>query len=90
MFSKMEEVVDPRGWLEWNGDFALDTLYYAEYLNRGPGSNTSARVTWPGYRVLTNTTEANQFTVENFIQGNEWLNDSGIPFYPNLTSVAVI
>ncbi|KAK6120179.1 hypothetical protein DH2020_046085 [Rehmannia glutinosa] len=86
MFSKMEEVVNPQGWLEWNGDFALDTLYYGEYRNRGPGSNTSARVTWPGYRVINSSTEASQFAVESFIQGNQWLPATGVPFYPNLTA----
>ncbi|KAG8389513.1 hypothetical protein BUALT_Bualt02G0237200 [Buddleja alternifolia] len=86
MYSKLEEVVDPAGWLEWDGDFALDTLYYGEYMNRGPGSNTSARVTWPGYRVINSSTEAGQFTVANFIQGNQWLPPTGIPFFPNLTA----
>ncbi|KAL0371474.1 UNVERIFIED_CONTAM: putative pectinesterase/pectinesterase inhibitor 40 [Sesamum angustifolium] len=90
MFSKMESVVDPRGWLEWNGTFALDTLYYGEYMNRGPGSNTSARVTWPGYRVINSSTEASQFTVANFIQGNQWLPATTIPFYPNLTATSAI
>ncbi|KAK7822559.1 putative pectinesterase/pectinesterase inhibitor 41 [Quercus suber] len=57
----------------WNDtDFALDTLYYGEYDNTGPGSDTSSRVTWPGYHVM-NEDEANQFTVCNFIQGDEWL-----------------
>ncbi|XP_047174739.1 pectinesterase-like [Vigna umbellata] len=83
--SLMEDLIDPAGWLEWNGTFALDTLYYGEYNNRGPGANTSGRVTWPGYRVITNSTEASQFTVANFIQGNEWLNSYGIPFFSGLT-----
>ncbi|CAA0828226.1 Probable pectinesterase/pectinesterase inhibitor 40 [Striga hermonthica] len=82
----MEEVVHPRGWLEWDGDFALDTLYYGEYRNRGPGANTSARVTWPGYRVINSSQEAGQFTVDNFIQGSEWLPATSVPFYPNLTA----
>ncbi|KOM39442.1 hypothetical protein LR48_Vigan03g282400 [Vigna angularis] len=83
--SLMEDLIDPAGWLEWDGTFALDTLYYGEYNNRGPGANTSGRVTWPGYRVITNSTEASQFTVANFIQGNEWLNSYGIPFFSGLT-----
>lgn len=85
LLSNMESLIDPAGWLPWSGDFALSTLYYGEYRNRGPGSNTSARVNWPGYRVITNTTEASQFTVGNFIQGNSWLPATGVPFYPNLT-----
>ncbi|KAK4492598.1 hypothetical protein RD792_003416 [Penstemon davidsonii] len=88
MFSKMESVVEPRGWLEWNATFALDTLYYGEYSNRGPGSNTSLRVTWPGYRVIRNLTDASQFTVENFIQGSQWLPETGVPFFSNLTAAS--
>ncbi|KGN45518.2 pectinesterase isoform X2 [Cucumis sativus] len=79
------QLIEPVGWLEWNGTFALDTLYYGEYLNRGPGSNTTMRVTWPGYRVITNATEASQFTVERFIQGSSWLNSTEIPFFSGLT-----
>ncbi|XP_030548801.1 pectinesterase-like [Rhodamnia argentea] len=85
MLSYIGDLVDPAGWLEWNGTFALSTLYYGEYKNQGPGSNTSARVTWPGYRVITNATEASQFTVESFIQGNDWLNGTGIPYYSGLS-----
>ncbi|KAJ9187807.1 hypothetical protein P3X46_003224 [Hevea brasiliensis] len=83
--SYIDDVVDPAGWLEWNESFALSTLYYGEYMNRGPGSNTSARVTWPGYRVINSSAEASQFTVEAFIQGNEWLNYTGIPFLSGLS-----
>ncbi|XP_028781914.1 pectinesterase [Neltuma alba] len=82
----MEDLIDPAGWLEWNGSFALDTLYYGEYRNRGPGSNTTGRVNWKGYRVINSSTEASQFTVAQFIQGPEWLNSTGIPFFPGLAS----
>ncbi|KAJ6955962.1 pectinesterase-like [Populus alba x Populus x berolinensis] len=82
--SYIDDLVDPAGWLEWNASFALSTLYYGEYMNRGPGSNTSARVTWPGYRIITNSTEASQFTVGAFIQGNTWLNSTDIPYFLNL------
>ncbi|XP_057718438.1 pectinesterase-like [Arachis stenosperma] len=85
MKSFIDDLVDPAGWLEWNGTFALDTLYYGEYQNRGPGSNTSARVKWPGYRVITNSTEASQFTVKQFILGDEWLNSTGVPFFTGLS-----
>ncbi|KAK4482162.1 hypothetical protein RD792_009303 [Penstemon davidsonii] len=86
MYSNMESVVHSSGWLEWDGDFALSTLYYGEYMNRGPGSNTSGRVTWPGYRVINSSIEASQFTVGNFIQGSQWLPATGVPFFPNLTA----
>uniref|UniRef100_A0A8R7TDC2 Pectinesterase n=2 Tax=Triticum urartu TaxID=4572 RepID=A0A8R7TDC2_TRIUA len=80
MQSKMESLVHPRGWLEWNGTFALDTLYYAEYMNRGPGANTSARVAWPGYRVITSDADAGNFTAQAFIQGDLWLNSTSFPY----------
>ncbi|KAL9996266.1 putative pectinesterase [Helianthus debilis subsp. tardiflorus] len=82
--SYIGDLIDPAGCLELSGDFALSTLYYGEYMNRGPGSKTSARVTWPGYRVITNDTEDSQFTVANFIQGGEWLNGTGVPYYLDL------
>ncbi|KAE8672229.1 Pectinesterase [Hibiscus syriacus] len=37
----MGSLVDPAGWRAWDGDFALNTSYYAEYKNSGPGSNIS-------------------------------------------------
>ncbi|KAF2314229.1 hypothetical protein GH714_024291 [Hevea brasiliensis] len=61
--------IDPAGWAEWNGDFALRTLYYGEYANRGPGAGTSRRVKWPGYHVITDPNEARKFTVAELIQG---------------------
>ncbi|XP_031497630.1 pectinesterase-like [Nymphaea colorata] len=84
MESYLEDLIAPAGWLEWNGTFGLDTLYYGEYMNRGPGAGTGNRVTWPGYRVIVNATEASQFTVQNFIQGTDWLPQSGFPFATGL------
>lgn len=76
----LDSLVDPAGWLEWDGNFALNTLYYGEYRNSGPGSSTSRRVKWRGYRVITNPTEANRFSVSNFIAGRSWLPATGVPF----------
>lgn len=81
----MEDVIEAAGWLEWNGTVGLDTLYYGEYMNRGPGSNTGARVRWPGYRVINSSSEATLFTAGHFIQGYDWLNSTPIPFFLNLS-----
>ncbi|KAK0591461.1 hypothetical protein LWI29_029787 [Acer saccharum] len=62
----------------WSEDFVLSTLYYAEYNNSGPGSNSSYRVTWPGYQVI-NATNATNFTVSNFLMGDAWLPKTGVP-----------
>jgi pectinesterase len=72
--------VHPRGWLEWDGDFALETLFYGEFDNEGPGAGTAGRVSWPGYRVITDRSVAVQFTVGGLIQGGYWLNGTGVPY----------
>lgn len=77
MQSYIDTVVDPAGWRAWDGDFALSTLYYAEYNNTGPGSNTTNRVTWAGYNVITNSSDAANFTVSNFLLGDNWLPQTG-------------
>ncbi|KAB5556194.1 hypothetical protein DKX38_007103 [Salix brachista] len=48
-------LIDPAGWSAWSRDFALSTLYYTEFNNTGPGSNTTSRVKWPGYHVINGT-----------------------------------
>ncbi|KAM0027971.1 putative pectinesterase [Helianthus debilis subsp. tardiflorus] len=86
MRSYIGDLIDPAGWLEWYGSFALSTLYYGEFMNRGPGSNTTRRVSWPGYKVIVNATEAAQFTVGSFLQGDQWLNATGVPYYLGLST----
>ncbi|XAR58411.1 Pectinesterase [Bertholletia excelsa] len=79
MQSFMDSFINPLGWSQWNGNFALDTLYYAEYNNTGPGSNTAGRVNWPGYHVI-NATDAGNFTVSTFLLGDDWLPLIGVPY----------
>lgn len=83
MQSFMDSLINPAGWSIWSGDFALSTLYYAEYSNTGPGSDTTNRVTWPGYHVI-NATDAANFTVANFLSGNTWIKGTGVPYTPGL------
>ncbi|XP_065853258.1 probable pectinesterase/pectinesterase inhibitor 20 [Euphorbia lathyris] len=83
MQSFIDGLIDPAGWSVWSGDFALSTLYYAEFDNRGAGSETSGRVTWPGFHVIT-ATDAVAFTVSNFTQGDFWLPATGVPYVGGL------
>lgn len=80
MKSFIDDLIHPAGWLEWEKGFALETLYYGEYMNEGPGANLTDRVEWAGFRDIKNVTEAAQFTVGPFINGDTWLNSTGIPF----------
>ncbi|KAK8957347.1 putative pectinesterase/pectinesterase inhibitor 34 [Platanthera zijinensis] len=85
MMSYIGAHVEPSGWLEWNQTFALDTLYYGEYMNNGPGAAVGKRVQWPGYRVITLPAEAGKFTVANFIFGSSWLPGTGVSFLAGLS-----
>lgn len=84
MKTYLDSLIDPAGWMEWSGNFALKTLYYGEYMNTGPGSSTSNRVNWAGYHVITSSSEASKFTVGNFIAGNSWLPATNVPFTSGL------
>ncbi|ONK75141.1 uncharacterized protein A4U43_C03F13790 [Asparagus officinalis] len=81
MQSNISEVIHPAGWHEWDGGFALDTLYYGEYGNSGPGAGTAQRVNWTGHRIIYNSTEAQQFAAVSLLTGSEWLGSTGFPYY---------
>lgn len=85
MESVIGDLIQPEGWYPWQGNFALDTLYYAEYGNTGPGAGTSGRVNWRGYHVIDKAT-AQKFAVEPFITPKQWLSFTGIRFTPGLLS----
>lgn len=86
MNTYMSSQVQPRGWLEWFGDFALSTLYYGEYRNYGPGASLSGRVNWPGYHVIRDAGVANFFSVRRFIDGTSWLPATGVKFSAGLSN----
>ncbi|KAK9067702.1 hypothetical protein SSX86_011813 [Deinandra increscens subsp. villosa] len=77
--SFMDSLIAPAGWSVWSGDFALNTSYYAEFNNSGPGSDTSRRVTWPGFHVI-DATDAVNFTVSAFISGDNFVPQTGVPY----------
>jgi len=84
MQTYLGDIIDPAGWLEWAGNFALDTLFYGEYMNNGPGAGLAKRVTWPGYKILNTAGQVYQFTVAQFISGTKWLPSTGIFFIGGL------
>ncbi|XP_052183622.1 pectinesterase-like [Diospyros lotus] len=80
MQSAIGDVINPAGWHEWNGNFALNTLEYREYSNSGAGAGTAQRVKWKGYKVITSESEALQYTPSRFIAGASWLSSTTFPF----------
>ncbi|GLJ32208.1 hypothetical protein SUGI_0648260 [Cryptomeria japonica] len=84
MQSTLGDHIGPAGWLEWDSNFALSTLYYGEYSNTGGGAGTSKRVNWPGFHVITSATEAAKFTVAQLISGTSWFPATGVAFTSGL------
>ncbi|XP_019241032.1 PREDICTED: probable pectinesterase/pectinesterase inhibitor 7 [Nicotiana attenuata] len=83
MQSFIDGFVHQLGWREWSGDFALNTSYYGEFNNSGPGSDSAGRVTWPGVHII-NATDAANFTVSGFLLGDDWLPRTGVPYFNTL------
>jgi pectinesterase len=77
--------LDPAGWLPWNASgFALDTLFYAEVDNTGPGAGTTKRVRWGGIRNVTYEEAQEEFTVDAFLQGQQFIPKYGVPLIRRL------
>ncbi|MBA0554164.1 hypothetical protein Golob_013288 [Gossypium lobatum] len=84
MESTLGDFIRREGWMPFATQNHEDTLYYAEYNNRGPGANLDARVNWKGYHKIDKAT-AMKFTVEAFLHSKEnWLPSTGIPFTAGL------
>ncbi|XP_027164771.1 pectinesterase-like [Coffea eugenioides] len=83
MQTSIDGFIAPEGWSPWMGNFGIDTCYYAEYNNRGPGADTSKRVQWKGIKKITPQI-AQSFTPGAYIQGNAWITASGVPYAPGM------
>ncbi|KAM1706038.1 hypothetical protein ACFXTH_028006 [Malus domestica] len=66
----MEALITPQGWMPWSGDFALTTLYFGEFGNSGAGCDLSQRWNWTS---KIPSQHVNTYSVQNFIQGDEWM-----------------
>lgn len=79
MHSYIDGFVELVGWREWNGNFALITLCKVyQYNNTRPGSNTTNRITWPGYQVINSTHDAANFTVTSLVLEDDWIWKTGL------------
>ena len=80
MQSFLDAFIDPIGWMDWDNRSALGTIDYVEFDNRGPGADTSRRVSWGGFGVPNNPLDVAQFIVQQFIDGASWLPSTGFPY----------
>uniref|UniRef100_A0A7N1A634 Pectinesterase n=1 Tax=Kalanchoe fedtschenkoi TaxID=63787 RepID=A0A7N1A634_KALFE len=81
MSTEIGGVVDPMGWAEWvPGRDPPETIFYAEDGNMGAGSSVGQRVRWRGYKSKMSGKEREAFSVKSFIQGDEWLPETGVTY----------
>uniref|UniRef100_A0A803KNY0 pectinesterase n=1 Tax=Chenopodium quinoa TaxID=63459 RepID=A0A803KNY0_CHEQI len=87
MESQIDDLIQPQGWLPWEGNFALDTLYYGEYNNVGAGAGLADRVKWRGVKTIVYD-RAKKFMPPTLFYNDDWIIASGIPYQPTLSSAA--
>ncbi|KAK1583738.1 hypothetical protein Q3G72_026472 [Acer saccharum] len=71
------------GWLPWDGEKGIDTCFYVEFDNTGPGANKTQRVNWKGLKNISRE-EAQQFTAGRIIEGDEWITTVTVPYNSGL------
>ncbi|KAM3261298.1 hypothetical protein ACQJBY_052138 [Aegilops geniculata] len=76
--SVIDGFVHAQGYMPWEGKNNLGTAFYGEYANVGGGANITARAEMKGFHVL-NKEKSKVFTVERFLNGGEWIPETGTP-----------
>ncbi|KAE8711923.1 condensin-2 complex subunit H2-like [Hibiscus syriacus] len=79
MQSYIDDVIDPKGWVRWDRDFGLHTAVYAEFENRGPGSNQTGRVKWKCIKRFSKR-YVKLYTVGELLRGGEFIPKFGVPY----------
>ncbi|GMH29308.1 hypothetical protein Nepgr_031151 [Nepenthes gracilis] len=82
--SFIDDAIAAEGWTPWAGTFGLDTLFYSEYENRGPGAAQAKRVNWAGVKRLT-PQQVEEFTPGKFYtSADAWIQSTGCPYYSDM------
>lgn len=66
MYCDLPKQIAAEGWNNWGNAENEKTVFYAEYKNRGAGSNPGARVPWSKQLTIQ---EAKEYTIENIFNG---------------------
>ncbi|KAK7284396.1 hypothetical protein RJT34_19141 [Clitoria ternatea] len=77
------DLITGDGYMPWqtaNGTTGMETCFYAEVRNRGPGSDKSKRVKWEGVKNLTSE-GAREFLPSMFFHGDDWIRVTKIPYF---------
>ncbi|XP_057954755.1 probable pectinesterase 8 [Malania oleifera] len=73
-YTLLSEIIAPEGWNDFNDPTRDKTIFYGEYMCRGPGANVTLRVP---YAQQLNDTQASPFLNLSFIDADQWLQ----PYY---------
>ncbi|KAL5060856.1 hypothetical protein RYX36_032460 [Vicia faba] len=86
MESFLGDVISPGGWCKWSNNYGVGTANFIEYNNRGIGARTGKRVHWESYRDVSQNrkSEMMKFTADEFIQADQWLKNTSIPYQSGL------
>ena len=88
MDSYIGDLITPDGYMPWQtleGFSGMDTCFYAEFNNRGPGSDKTKRVKWEGVKTLDSDGITN-FLPSMFFHGDDWIRVTRIPYYSGQVS----
>nr|CAB3500565.1 unnamed protein product [Digitaria exilis] len=78
--------VHGQGYMPWEGKENLGTAFFGEFANSGDGASVTGRKEMQGFHVMSKG-KALQFTVGHFLNGAEWIPESGTPVSLDLLSV---
>ncbi|XP_006349951.1 pectinesterase-like [Solanum tuberosum] len=88
MQSQIDGFIEPEGWTPFAGTFGLETLYFVEYQNRGPGANTDKRVTWKNYIKNPPQDVVAKFAPGVVLKGGDntdgWVKKTGVQYEPEM------
>ncbi|KAI3847644.1 hypothetical protein MKW92_007928 [Papaver armeniacum] len=74
MHTEIGDLIDPQGWHEWMGNFGINTCYFVEFENTGPGATGTV-----------GAEQLKEFTATSAImKGGQFITSSGIPFKAGL------
>ncbi|XP_061989666.1 pectinesterase-like [Rosa rugosa] len=79
MQSQIDDVIQPEGYMPWDGAKFHMTSFFGEYDNRGPGADMSSRAGWPSIKKLDDK-QAKAYSGKKWFEGDRWVKPSGVPF----------